>query len=170
MVEETKHDLLLKRVQITIAILAGIATLILGVYNVKKYVFTETSPGAFVAYVRSDAGQPLARAHVELLNAQNAMVAASETKKDGSYSKKDLDPGSYILKISADGFEPEVATVQVNSKKTADFEIILRAIKVTQAPPSQQPGSPIKSALEEVGASWIKNLAKTESPGPTKKE
>ena len=170
MVEETKHDLLLKRTQITIAILAGIATLILGVYNVKKYVFTETSPGALVAYVRSDAGEPLARAHVELLNAQNALVTASETKKDGSYAKKDLDPGSYILKVSAAGFEPEVATVQINPKKTADFEIILREIKVAQAPPSPQPASPIKSALEEVGATWIKNLAKTEPQDQTKKE
>ena len=40
-VEETKHDLWLKRVQITIAILAGLATLILGVYNVKKNIFSK---------------------------------------------------------------------------------------------------------------------------------
>jgi len=39
-VEETKHDLWLKRVQITIAILAGLATLILGIYNVKKNIFS----------------------------------------------------------------------------------------------------------------------------------
>jgi hypothetical protein len=42
--EETKHDLWLKRIQITIAILAGLATLILGVYNVKKTVFAKPEP------------------------------------------------------------------------------------------------------------------------------
>ena len=38
-VEETKHDLLLKRVQIVIAILGGLAALAVGVYNVKKSYF-----------------------------------------------------------------------------------------------------------------------------------
>ena len=76
-VEETKHDLWLKRIQITIAILAGLATLIIGIYNVKNI-----------------------------------------------FSKK----------------EP-VETPPV----------------VAQRPPE----SPIKSALEDVGASWIKKLGKT---------
>ena len=40
-VEETKHDLWLKRIQITVAILAGLATLILGIYNVKKNIFSK---------------------------------------------------------------------------------------------------------------------------------
>ena len=77
-VEETKHDLWLKRIQITIAILAGLATLILGVYNVKKNVFS---------------------------------------KKESAETP------------------PVVA--------------------------SRPPDSPIKSALEDVGASWIKKLGKT---------
>ena len=38
-VEETKHDLLLKRVQLVIAILAGLAALAVGIYNVKKIYF-----------------------------------------------------------------------------------------------------------------------------------
>ena len=42
--EETKHDLLLKRIQVTIAILAGLATLILGAYNVKKTFFSKPEP------------------------------------------------------------------------------------------------------------------------------
>ena len=36
MVEETKHDLFLKRIQILIAILVGVASLILAIYNIKK--------------------------------------------------------------------------------------------------------------------------------------
>ncbi len=57
MVEETKHDLYLKRVQVIVAILGGVAALILGIYNVKKDVFTKKSaepPPAPVAVQRSD--------------------------------------------------------------------------------------------------------------------
>ena len=38
-VEETKHDLMLKRVQIVIGILAGLTAFAVGVYNVKKTYF-----------------------------------------------------------------------------------------------------------------------------------
>ena len=45
--EETKHDLLLKRINITIAILGGLAALAVGIYNVKKTYFEK--PAAVVA-------------------------------------------------------------------------------------------------------------------------
>ena len=79
MAEETKHDLMLKRVQVIIAILGGLAALILGIYNVKKDVLSKKNP---------------------------------ET------------PPPVIVQKNAD--------------------------------------SPIKSALEDVGASWIKKLGKAE--------
>ena len=80
MVEETKHDLLLKRVQVVIAILGGIAALIVGVYNVNKDILSKKN-------------------HEE---APKVVVQKSEA-------------------------------------------------------------SPIKSALEDVGASWIKKLGKADS-------
>lgn len=42
--EETKHDLLLKRIQITIAILVGLTGLILGIYNIKKNILSKEEP------------------------------------------------------------------------------------------------------------------------------
>lgn len=48
-VEETKHDLFLKRIQITVAILAGLATLVVGVYNAKKLIFPEKEEAADIA-------------------------------------------------------------------------------------------------------------------------
>ena len=45
-VEETKHDLFLKRAQVTVAILAGLATLVLGIYNIKKNLFSKETPEA----------------------------------------------------------------------------------------------------------------------------
>ncbi len=37
--EETKHDLWMKRINVAVAILGGIAALAVGVYNVKKTYF-----------------------------------------------------------------------------------------------------------------------------------
>jgi hypothetical protein len=117
---------------------------------------------------------------VELLTSQNVLLGTSETDRGGRYVKKDLEPGSYILKVRRGGFEPQVATVSVASKKTTDLELVLRSRISTQAPPrpqaaasSQAPPSPhataspqgegnaLRSALEEVGASWIKSLDKS---------
>ena len=44
MVEETKHDLWLKRTQIVLAIIAGVITVIIGAYNLKKNVFSKSEP------------------------------------------------------------------------------------------------------------------------------
>ena len=53
-VEDTKHDLWLKRTQLIIALLGGLAALAVGIYNVKKIyfekpaaeVYTPPSPSA----------------------------------------------------------------------------------------------------------------------------
>ena len=143
-----------------------------------------SSPGGISAVVRAQGGAPVSRANVELLTSQNVLLGTSETDRGGRYVKKDLEPGSYILKVRRGGFEPEVATVSVASKKTTDLELVLRSRISTQAPPSPQaaaspqaPPSPearppkraspqaegnaLRSALEEAGASWIKSLGKS---------
>jgi hypothetical protein len=177
--EETRHDLWLKRVNTWIAILGGSVASLAGAYNFYPSVFP-AAPGDISAVVRSQGGAPVSRAHVELLTSQNVLLAASETNREGRYVKKDVEPGSYILKVTRGGFEPQVATVSVAPKKTTDLELVLRSRSRTQvaasaqAPASPQAsatpqvaaspepqGSPLRSALEEAGASWIKNLAKS---------
>jgi hypothetical protein len=167
--EETRHDLWLKRIMTWIAIVGGSVASLAGAYN-----FLPAAPGDISAVVRAQGGAPVSRAHVELLTSQNVLLGTSETDRDGRYVKKELEPGSYILKVSRGGFEPEVATVSVASKKTTDLQLVLRSRSRTQAPASPQPvaspqaqgstqaqGSAIRSALEETGASWIKSLGKS---------
>ena len=43
-IEETKHDLMLKRVNITIAIVGGLLAVAVGAYNVKKSYFEKPAP------------------------------------------------------------------------------------------------------------------------------
>jgi hypothetical protein len=162
--EETRHDLWIKRINTWIGIFGGSVASIAGAYNFLPSVFPPAQ-GDIAAVVREQGGAPVARAHVELLSSQNVLLGASETDRDGRYIKKDLEPGGYILKVRRAGFEPQVATVNVASKKTTDLELVLKFRSRAQAPMnppaasiSQTQGSAIRSALEETGAAWIKNL------------
>ena len=163
--EETRHDLWLKRINTWIGILGGSVASVAGVYNFVPSFFS-AAPGDIAAIVREQGGAPVPRAHVELLNSQNVLLGASETDRDGRYVKKDLEPGSYILKVSRRAFEPQVAKVSVASKETTDLELVLRFRSRAQAPTSPQAatsqpqGNAIRSALEETGAAWIKDIGK----------
>jgi Carboxypeptidase regulatory-like domain len=177
--DETRHDLWLKRINTWIGILGGSVASVAGAYNFLPSSFP-AAPGNIAAVVREQGGAPVPRAHVELLTSQNVLLVTSETDRDGRYVKKDLEPGSYILKVSRAALEPQVAKVSVASKKTTDLELVLRFRSRAQAPPSPQAGTPqaqgnarpqaastpqvegnaIRSALEETGAAWIKSLGK----------
>jgi hypothetical protein len=164
--DETRHDLWLKRINTWIGILGGSVASIAGAYNFLPSFFPP-APGNIAAVVREQGGAPVPRAHVELLTSQNVLLVTSETDRDGRYVKKDLEPGSYILKVSRAALEPQVAKVSVASKKTTDLELVLRFRSRAQAPTSPQAastpqaqGNAIRSALEETGAAWIKNLGK----------
>jgi len=178
-VEETRHDLWLKRINTWIAIVGSSIASVVGVYNFSPSSFFGPGTGDISAFVLTQSGAPVSRARVELLNSQNVLLGAAETDRDGRYVKKDMEAGSYTLKVSRGGFEPQVATVNVASKKTTDLEMVLRSRSRAPAPNSlqasasphapgnpqapgapQAPGSPIRSALEEAGASWIRNLGK----------
>ena len=167
-VGQTRHDLWLKRINTWIGILGGSVASVAGAYNFLP-AFFPPAPGDIAAIVREQGGAPVAHVHVELLTSENVLLGTSETDRSGRYVKKDLEPGSYILKVRRAAFEPQVAKVSVASKKTTDLELVLRFRSRAQAPTSPQAastsqaqGTAIRSALEETGAAWIKNLGKPE--------
>jgi hypothetical protein len=176
--EETRHDLWLKRINTWIAILGGSVASVAGTYNFLPSFFP-AAPGHIAAVVREQGGAPVPRAHVELLSSENVLLGTSETDRAGRYIKKDLEAGSYTLKVSRPAFESQVAKVSVASKKTTDLDLVLKSRSRAQAPTSPQvptssqaPTNPqaasisqtqssaIRSALEETGAAWIRNLSK----------
>ncbi|HTL69971.1 MAG TPA: carboxypeptidase-like regulatory domain-containing protein, partial [Candidatus Eisenbacteria bacterium] len=151
-------------VQVTLAILTGVATLILGVYNINKTFFSK-GPGELSARVLSD-GAPVASARVELYDEENTLESAGETSGDGTYVRKGIESGRYIAKFSKRGFDPVAVTVRVPARKTAEIEVEMRALPGT--PASAAGGSGIRGALEEVGASWIKQLGKPKAESEAK--
>jgi hypothetical protein len=122
----------------------------------KKSLFVGTGPGAISATLESDKGGAVSGARAELYSGQNALLFATMSKEDGKVLFNDLDPGAYFLKVQARGFSPQTLNIQVNSKKTSEVEVVLE----TAAAPVNAAGNPIRSALEEVGASWIKTIGK----------
>jgi uncharacterized membrane protein len=153
--EESRHDLWLKRINTWIGILGGSVASVVGAYN-----FMPHAPGEIAAVVREQGGAPVPHAHVELLTSQNVLLGKAETDRSGRYIKKDMEPGSYILKVRKATFESEIATVSVTSKKTTDLELVLRSRRTSGQGTitSQTHSGPIRSVLEETGASLIKSL------------
>ncbi len=163
--EETRHDLWLKRIHTWIGILGGLIASVAAAYNFIPS-FASSAPGEIAAVVREQTGAPVPRAHVELLSSQKILLGTSETDRNGRYIKKDLQPGSYILKVRKALFEPQVAMVSVTSKNTTDLDLVLKNRShasipiIPQAPSaSLSQGNAIRSALEETGAAWVKSLA-----------
>ncbi len=154
MTENSKPDTLLKRIQISLAILTALIGLAVGVYNLKRTYLAPKGPGDILAIVKNDKEQPITGAKAELFGSENTMVAAATTQSDGVVTRKGLDPGAYTLKIQAKGFLTQSLTIQVNPQKTSSVEIVMEAAPIVSA------NNPIKSALEEVGASWIKTIGK----------
>ncbi len=158
-VEETKHDLRLKRVQVTVAILAGTVTLAVGLYNLKHTMFGKKGAGSVRVHVRTDKNQPASKATIEISMAQGGVVASAETGSDGTYAKNGLAPGNYTVKTGRSGFQPDMVVFAVEPGETAELNLTLKSAS-----------NPIQSAVEEVGASWIKNLGMPHTKSEEKRD
>ena len=168
MVEETKQDLLLKRIQAIVAILGGIAALAFTLYSLRSTIFPDSGSGSLSVTVRSEQGGALGQARLEIYNSQNTVVGSSQTGGDGSYNMKSLSIGNYTLKVSAIGFEPQVVTFRVSAKDETRLDIAMKLIGIAKSTSknttkrttkSTTKSDPIRSVAEGVGASLIKKLA-----------
>ncbi len=149
--EENRHDEKLKRLQLMIGIGVGLVTLVIGVYNAKGLLFSKKGPGSVSIQVRAD-GRPASQAAVQIEKVQGGVVATAETGTDGGYSKKGLEPGNYSLKVSKAGFDPQSLFFTVDPGQSAELNVALKPVS-----------SSIRSTLEEVGSSWIKEVGKPKS-------
>jgi hypothetical protein len=152
--ETSKHEVFLKKIQLWIAVLAGATTLIVGAYNVKKIFFSaQASPGDLLLTAQTWQGSPLQGVRIEVYDSQNALIGSSKTSAAGQLTKQRLEAGNYLVKAQKDGFEPQVLPVRVISKKTTEVDLVL-----TAAGAKPEAVNPIKSALEETGAAFIRNF------------
>ena len=159
MTEENRHEAMMKKAQLTIGVLVGIVTLVVGVYNAKNLLFLKKGPGAVSIQVHGNGNQPVPQASVQISRVQGGIVADVETNGSGEYARKGLEPGSYSLKVSKAGFQPEALVFAVDPGQTAEVNLALKSSS-----------TPIGSALEEVGSSWIREVGKPKPKPEAKSE
>ena len=152
---DSKHEQVLKRTQLIIGVLVGVISLAVGVYNFKNAYFSKKGPGKVIIRVSSEKGLAISGAALEIAKAQGGLVSSSETDSEGKFERS-LEPGNYSLKITKIKFQPESTFFTIEPGESADLNIKLKASY-----------NAIQSAVEEVGASWLKQIA---SPKPKAEE
>ncbi len=144
---ETKHEKILKRTQLWLAVLAGLVTFIIGAYNIKNVVFAKKGPGTVAIAVQAENGQPIPKATIEITKVQGGVVSSSNTGADGKYEPQKLEPGNYSLKATKTNFQPENLFFAIEPGHTTQLDLKLKPTSAS-----------IRSAVEEVGANWIKEF------------
>jgi len=82
--------------------------------------------GSMTGKVEESGGGKLAGVKVTLVNQETNAKLAAVTAEDGRFSLTDLKPGTYLLQIEANGFEPYKANIQVGTEKLGPLKIKLK--------------------------------------------
>lgn len=114
------------RVQAVVGTLAGIVSVTGAVLSVVQFV-RPTNTGELVAVVQ-DAGshRAVAGASVEVLTADNALVATLTPDASGRAARA-LREGVYVVRVSHPRYTAEVRHVQVQPSQTVEVRAALRA-------------------------------------------
>lgn len=92
----------------------------------------QLSRGSITGTVRDTTGAVVGRAKVALLNAQQALVGATETDAEGHFRFSDVPVGSYVLLASRPDFSPKRMAAQVNSGSNTDISVILEINQLSE--------------------------------------
>jgi hypothetical protein len=76
---------------------------------------TNASAAVITGTVKDVSGSSTPRAHIEISGGDLAAPLTFDTDAQGRFSSPDLKPGSYTLKVTADGFEPNTQTISVSN-------------------------------------------------------
>ncbi len=131
--------------------LAGLVSIVGGVYSIKTTFFQQAALGQLSGAVRDvQLARPLRLATVEILDPEGDVISTLSTDDEGIYLIRDLKEGSYRLKASAPRHASEERKVRIekNRRASVDFNLTpladpepnfsnLPPIPVIQAPPPQ---------------------------------
>src|SRR4051794_33299081 len=120
------RGLSLSRIQSVVAILAGVASVTVAAFTVAPFA-RSANTGELVAVVRA-AGSPriINGATVEVLTAQNALVASLTPDADGRVAQE-LREGVYTVRVSHPRYAADVRRIEVQPRQTVQIKATLRA-------------------------------------------
>jgi len=126
--DQPKPPSRLHTAQLLVGTIAGIISIIGGVYSLKS-TFSQKGEtfGQITGSVRDERlARPLRLATVEVLDNEGNVIGTLSTDDEGLYSLKDLREGTYEVKASAPFHRPDEKRVgiQKNATLTLDFSLV----------------------------------------------
>jgi hypothetical protein len=115
----------LSRIQAVVATLAGITSLVGGVFSVVQFAGPGKT-GALVATVQAADSRAVTDATVEVLTVENALVATLKPDSAGQVTRE-LNEGVYVVRVSHPRYAAEVRRIQVQPQQTIEVKTTLRS-------------------------------------------
>jgi hypothetical protein len=116
----------LPRVQAIVGTLAGVVTIVGAALSVSPLAQAFTSGELVVTAQEAASHRPITDATIEVLTAQNHLVATLKPDPLGR-ATRDLKEGAYIVRVSHPRYAADVHRVQVFSRQTVEVRSALRA-------------------------------------------
>jgi hypothetical protein len=116
----------LSRVQAIVGTVAGAVTIVGALFSVSPLAQAFTSGELIVTAQEAASHRPVTDATIEVLTAQNHLVATLKPDSAG-YAMQDLKEGAYIVRVSHPRYAADVRRVQVFSRQTVEVRAALRA-------------------------------------------
>jgi hypothetical protein len=135
---------------LVVALLAGMISIVGGVYTLKNNFFPSQTYGGIEGIVRDEKlAKPLWLAPVEISTAEGAVVSSVTTDKEGHYLVEKLPTGSYEVKFSAPMHKSESKTVRIEKNLTASVHIDLVPEAEKMTLPAEVKRAPVASAAPQ---------------------
>ncbi len=116
----------LHMMNLVVAMLAGIISIVGGTYTIKNNFFPTQSYGSLQGVIRDGKlAKPLWLASVEVSTTDGAVVNTATTDKEGHYSIDPVKTGSYEVKFSATLHRNQVKTVKIEKELTSTINVDL---------------------------------------------
>jgi len=116
----------LSRVQAIVGTLAGVVTIAGAVFSVSPLAQAFAAGELIVITQDAASHRPVTDATIEVLTAQNHLVATLKPDPTGR-AIRDLKDGPYIVRVSHPRYAAEVRRVQVVSRQTVEVRAALRS-------------------------------------------
>ena len=112
---------------------AGVGLLVLGVFGLISPAFPQSNTGRISGAVTDQSGGAVAAAPVTVTNVQTGVVRNLTTDQAGQYVAPNLVPGTYAVKVAANGFKTvERQNIVLEIDKDIRVDVQLAPGEVTQ--------------------------------------
>ncbi len=118
---------------------------------VPTWLLSQTISGT----IQDPSGAVIAGARIEIAGGELAQPVVLSTDGLGKFASPDLKPGSYSLRVTRDGFEPLVKTLDLQGPVQLQLTLAIAQQKVTVSVPGKSAAfansDPVYRQLREVG-------------------